>query len=50
MSEEKTYQRPPRRGHGGGRGMMPAEKAKNFKGSIGKLIAYEIYAMDLKKN
>lgn len=40
MSEEKTYQRPPRRGHGGGRGMMPAEKAKNFKGSIGKLIAY----------
>ena len=40
MSEEKTYQRPPRRGHGGGRGMMPAEKAKDFKGSIGKLIAY----------
>ena len=40
MSEEKTYQRPPRRGHGGGRGMMPAEKAKDFKGSIGKLITY----------
>lgn len=40
MSEEKTYQRPPKRGHGGGRGMMPAEKAKDFKGSIGKLIAY----------
>ena len=40
MSEEKTYQRPPKRGHGGGRGMMPAEKAKDFKGSIGKLITY----------
>lgn len=40
MSEEKTYQRPPKRSHGGGRGMMPAEKAKDFKGSIGKLITY----------
>ena len=40
MSEEKTYQRPPKRGHGGGRGMMSAEKAKDFKGSIGKLITY----------
>lgn len=40
MSEEKTYERPPKRGHGGGRGMMPAEKAKDFKGSIGKLITY----------
>ncbi len=40
MSEEKTYQRPPKRGHGGGRGMMPAEKAKDFKDSIGKLITY----------
>ena len=40
MSEEKTYQRPPKRGHGGGRGMMPAEKAKDFNGSIGKLITY----------
>lgn len=40
MSEEKTYQRPPKRGHGGRRGMMPAEKAKDFKGSIGKLITY----------
>lgn len=43
MSEQKTYHRPPkRRGHGGpgGHGMMPAEKAKDFKGSIGKLTAY----------
>ena len=42
MSEQKTYHRPPkRRGHGpGGPGMMPAEKAKDFKGSIGKLTAY----------
>lgn len=42
MSEQKTYHRPPkRRGHGpGGPGMMPVEKAKDFKGSIGKLIAY----------
>ena len=28
----------PRRGPG--RGMMPVEKAKDFKGSIGKLLAY----------
>ena len=42
MSEQKTYHRPPkRRGHGpGGPGMIPVEKAKDFKGSIGKLIAY----------
>lgn len=42
MSEQKTYHRPPkRRGHGpGGPGMMPVEKAKDFKGSISKLIAY----------
>lgn len=42
MSEQKTYHRPPKkRGHGpGGPGMMPVEKAKDFKGSIGKLIAY----------
>lgn len=42
MSEQKTYHRPPkRRGHGpGGPGMMPVEKAKDFKGSIGKLTAY----------
>ena len=32
---------PKRRGHGpGGPGMMPVEKAKDFKGSIGKLTAY----------
>ena len=31
----------PRRGPGGpGRAMMPVEKAKDFKGSIGKLLAY----------
>ena len=43
MSEQKTYHRPPkRRGHGGpgGPDMFPTEKAKDFKGSIGKLIAY----------
>lgn len=43
MSEQKTYHRPPkRRGHGGpgGPDMFPIEKAKDFKGSIGKLIAY----------
>ncbi|MBO5450341.1 MAG: ABC transporter ATP-binding protein [Lachnospiraceae bacterium] len=42
MSEQKTYHRPPkRRGHGpGGPGMMPVEKAKDFKGSISKLTAY----------
>lgn len=28
------------RGPMGGRGMMPGEKAKNFKGSIGKLLSY----------
>ena len=45
MSEQKTYHRPPkRRGHGpggpGGPGMMPVEKAKDLKGSIGKLTDY----------
>lgn len=41
MSEEKTFRRPPKRGHGGpGGGMMPVEKAKDFKGSIKKLFAY----------
>lgn len=43
MSEQKTYHRPPkRRGHGGpgGPDMFSTEKAKDFKGSIGKLIAY----------
>lgn len=28
------------RGHGPGAGMMPGEKAKNFRGTIGKLIRY----------
>ena len=39
MSEENMKTR--RRGHGPmGGGMMPAEKARDFKGSIGKLIKY----------
>lgn len=38
MSEER---RGPMRGHGPmGRGMMPGEKAKDFKGSVGKLLNY----------
>ena len=41
MSEEKmTRSRRPMRGHGPGGGMMPGEKAKNFKGSVGKLYRY----------
>lgn len=40
MSEEKTFNAPPRRRGHGGRGMMPVEKAKDFKGSIKKLFAY----------
>lgn len=42
MVEQTTPQRPPmRRGHmGGPRGMMPGEKPKNFKASIGKMIRY----------
>ncbi len=42
MADNNSYKRTPRhRGPGGpGRGMMPAEKAKDFKGSIGKLIKY----------
>ena len=38
MSETNTKMR--RRGPMGGRGMAPAEKAKDFKGSIKKLISY----------
>lgn len=34
---DNTNNRPRR---GPGRGMMPVEKAKDFKGSIGKLLAY----------
>ncbi len=38
MSEER---RRPMRGHGPmGRGMMPGEKAKDFRGSVGKLLNY----------
>lgn len=45
MSEENkqnVMKRPPRRGpgHGPGGGMVPGEKAKNFKGTIKKLIQY----------
>lgn len=42
MSGETTVKRPPRR-HGpmgGGPGMMPGEKPKDLKGSIGKLFVY----------
>lgn len=41
--ENKDVKMPPKtRGpmRGPGRGMMPGEKAKDFKGSIGKLLAY----------
>jgi len=39
MAEERNM--PQRRPHRGpGRGMMPGEKAKNFKGTVKKLIAY----------
>ena len=30
----------PRRGHGHGRGMMPGEKAKDFKGTVKRLLAF----------
>ncbi|MEG0765300.1 MAG: ABC transporter ATP-binding protein [Pseudoflavonifractor sp.] len=43
MSEEKKVAGPrrgPMGGHGPGGRMMPGEKAKNFKGTIGKLLAY----------
>lgn len=42
MSGQEVSKRPPRRGpmgHGPG-GMMPGEKARDFKGSISKLLAY----------
>ena len=40
MAESNTHNRPPRRGPmgGGPRGMMPGEKAKDFKGSMKKLL------------
>ena len=37
MSESRTNMR---RGHGPMRGMGATEKAKDFKGTIGKLLAY----------
>lgn len=42
MADNNSYKQTPRhrRLGGPGRGMMPAEKAKDFKGSIGKLIKY----------
>ena len=39
MSEERR-QPMRRRGPMGGPGMMPGEKAKDFKGSVGKLLNY----------
>lgn len=42
MSEEQSLKRPPRRRGpmGGGNGMMPGEKPKDLKGSIGKIFVY----------
>ncbi|MCH5254817.1 MAG: ABC transporter ATP-binding protein [Lachnospiraceae bacterium] len=40
MSEEQRAVRRPRRPHGPGGGMMPGEKAKDFKGTIRKLLQY----------
>ena len=41
MEDNKNIKMPPKRRMGPpGRGMAPVEKAKNFKGSIGKLIRY----------
>ena len=39
MADNKSYKQTPRR-RGPGGGMAPAEKAKNFKGSISKLMQY----------
>ena len=39
MADNNSYQQTPRR-RGPGGGMAPAEKAKNFKGSISKLMQY----------
>ena len=39
MADNNTYKQTPRR-RGPGGGMAPAEKAKNFKGSISKLMQY----------
>ena len=42
MEDNKDFKTPPRRGRmGGSRGMgMAPEKAKDFKGSISKLMSY----------
>ena len=40
MSNEKMPPRPRRRGHGPGSKMMPGEKARDFKGTMKKLMAY----------
>lgn len=40
MSEEQREVHRPRRPHGPGGGMMPGEKAKDFKGTIRKLLQY----------
>lgn len=41
MSEDKNFRTPPRRrGPGGPGGMAPGEKAKDFKGTLGKIIRY----------
>lgn len=40
MSETNAKSSPPRGPHGPGGGMMPGEKAKDFKGSFKKLFAY----------
>lgn len=40
MSDEMKRTQHRGRGPMGGRGMMPGEKAKNFKGSMGKLLSY----------
>lgn len=42
MSNEQSYRAPRRRGPRGpmGGGMMPGEKAKDFKGSFRKLLSY----------
>lgn len=43
MSEDKNLKTPPRKpmGSGGpGKGMMPGEKAKDFKGTLGKILRY----------
>lgn len=40
MSEEQRIKRPPRRGPMGGGRMMPGEKPKDLKGSVGKIMTY----------